>query len=89
MKGSTSNTACWTSASTTSFNSENIYGGKGGERREGERGDSQVESAVSLVPRLSCMDREKRAWYALFAHSSHLKDAFSWLCSVGAVTKSD
>ena len=44
---------------------------KGGER-EGERGDSQVGSAVSLVPRLSCMDGEKRTWYTLFAHSSVL-----------------
>ena len=51
--------------------SREVKGGGGG-GREGERGDSQVGSAVSLVPRLSCMDGEKRTWYALFAHSSVL-----------------
>ena len=34
----------------------------------------QVRSNVSLVPRLSCMGGEKRAWYTLFAHAQFSQD---------------
>ena len=35
---------------------------------------SQAASLPSLVPRLSCMGREKIAWYTLFVHAQFPQD---------------
>ena len=67
-------------ASSSAINPTQDFLARMGGGRLFEMGGSTVKygicahSVVSLVPRLSCVGGEKRAWYTLFVHAQFSQD---------------